>query len=332
MPLPFQLPFVSRGFAELTPAAVRTGVEAAAGAASSLAQLLGTEVDLRGRASPVHASPRAPAARVTLDLAALPGLAWLEVEPGLVVQLVDRLAGGEGAPATVTALTPVEAAALDLFALVALEGACGAAGLEAALSPRLARREDDARESAPWPVGTLSVELDVVAGPSRGRARLLLPPDAVRALRSSPALDRSLLALTASFRCGTAALLPAELEVLRPGDVILAEPGSGDRGALVLPGGFRLAGRLAESGFQVEELTMTTRTSQIPVTLEIELARLELPLAELARLEPGSFLPLTIDRRGLVTLRAGERAVARGELVDVDGAVGVRVLTLEVGP
>ena len=70
----------------------------------------------------------------------------------------------------------------------------------------------------------------------------------------------------------------------------------------------------------------------IPVMLEVELARVPLTLADLARLTPGSTLPLTLDRRGLVTLRLGERTVARGELVDVEGAVGVRVLSVEVAP
>jgi type III secretion protein Q len=43
-------------------------------------------------------------------------------------------------------------------------------------------------------------------------------------------------------------------------------------------------------------------------------------------------LPLAIDRRGLVTLRVGERAVARGELVDVEGVIGVRIVASEVWP
>lgn len=77
---------------------------------------------------------------------------------------------------------------------------------------------------------------------------------------------------------------------------------------------------------------MTDRNAQLPVTLEVELARVEITLADLSRLEPGMALPLGVDRRGLVTIRAGERPVARGELVDLDGAVGVRILSLEVGP
>jgi type III secretion protein Q len=33
-----------------------------------------------------------------------------------------------------------------------------------------------------------------------------------------------------------------------------------------------------------------------------------------------------------VLLRLGERAVARGQLVDIDGALGVRIEGLEVAP
>ena len=37
-------------------------------------------------------------------------------------------------------------------------------------------------------------------------------------------------------------------------------------------------------------------------------------------------------RRGLVTLRLGDRPFGRGELVEIEGAVGVRVLSVEVAP
>jgi type III secretion protein Q len=77
---------------------------------------------------------------------------------------------------------------------------------------------------------------------------------------------------------------------------------------------------------------MAEHRSHMPVTLEVELARFPVPLADLARLEAGAVLPLPVDRRGLVVLRAGEHAIARGELVDVDGAVGVRILSLEGQP
>ncbi len=114
--------------------------------------------------------------------------------------------------------------------------------------------------------------------------------------------------------------------------MVVVDPPADGRDALVLPGGLRALGRIEDGAFHLEETIMSERHAQLPVMLEVELARIEVPLAELARLEPGAVLPLALDRRGLVTLRACERAVARGELVDVEGAVGVRILSLELAP
>lgn len=325
MALPFDLPALSRGYAALSPAACATGVELAGAVARSLSALLGVEVTLVGRASPGRALHRGAAARVIVELAALPGTAVLEVDPALVVRALDLMAGGAGEGPLATALTPVEATALELLTLAALEGASGVAEVEAALSPRLAR-------SGPEPVSALGIELELSAGRVRGRARLLVPGAAVAALRRPQALVSSRLRLPASLRRGSAALTSAELEALTPGDVVVVDPPDDGRHALLLPGGLCAIGRLEEDTFHVEETTVSERHAQLPVLLEVELARVEIPLAELAHLEPGAVLPLALDRRGLVTLRAGERAVARGELVDVEGAVGVRILSLEGAP
>jgi len=72
--------------------------------------------------------------------------------------------------------------------------------------------------------------------------------------------------------------------------------------------------------------------SEYPLPLEVELARVPITLAELARLEPGAILPLPIDRRGAVTLKLGDRTFARGELVDVEGAIGVRIDAIAEAP
>lgn len=326
MPLPFQLPTLSSGFATLTPSARRLGVDVAAAAAEALREVLDTPVALLGRASPGPAWPRTPAARLAIDLDALPALATLEVEPSLVVRLLDRLAGGEGSAPGASALTPLEQAAFELLTLLALEAACSVTGVEQALRPRLARAAPDAA------AGALGVELELVTGTIRGRARLLLPVAAVRALGAGAEAAESPLRLPISVRRGTASLLPEELEGLEPGDVVLVQDPADGREALVLPGGFRAAGHLCPDGFHCEVTSMTTRTAQIPVTLEVELCRVEVPLGELARLAPGAVLPLCVDRSGQVTLRAGERTMARGELVEVDGAVGVRIASLEVDP
>lgn len=326
MALPFDLPALSRGFAELTPAARAVGAAVTRAAAQALSSLFGFEVHVSARATPARAPTRAPAARVGIDLTALPATALLEVEPGLVVALVDRLAGGSGDAGGASSLTPVEVAALELFALAAVDAACSVAPIEERLAPRIAR-------GCAEPGAPLAVELDVAADEIRGRARLLLPPAAVRALSGSPCLDVSgALALPVSIRRGEASVSAEDLEALAPGDVLVLDDPRDERAALVLPGGFRADGRLEDGVFRVEEIGMTERRLEIPIRLEVELARVELTLADLARLEPGAAIPLGLDRRGLVTLRAGERAIARGELVDVDGAIGVRIISVEVAP
>jgi type III secretion protein Q len=327
MALPFELPSVTRGYAALGPAARQAGLRAAEAVSRALTELLGEPVAVRGRAVPGWSGPLSPAARISLDLAAVCGAALLEVEPGLAAGTVDRLAGGPGQIAGATALTPVETSALELLALAALDGACTVPEIEARLSPRLVR-------SAPEPASPLAVELEVSAGPIAGRARLLVPAAATRAIGAATALAPAFptIAIPASLRGGLAALSPAELDALAPGDAVVLDAAPGERLSLVLPGGFHAAGRAEEDAFHVEEMSMTERAAEIPITLEVELCRFPVSLGDLARLEPGAVLPIPVDRRGLVVLRAGERAVARGELVDVDGAVAVRILAVEVAP
>lgn len=327
MPFPFDAPTLSRGYAALTPAARQTGARAMAAAAEALATVVGRAISIHARPVPGVAAPRAAAAPLALELGALPARAVLEVEPALVVAILDALVGGNEPVAPATVLTPVEASALDLLALVALDGACSVAEVEASLAPRLSRGLLE-------PPSALAVELDIVCGDARGRARLLVPEAAVRALAgaSEPRGAGEAISLPAALRCGSAPLSPEDAAALAPGDVVLLDAPPAAPDALVLPGGSRLNGRLEDRTFHVTEVTMKARTAELPVLLEVELARVEITVGELARLEPGAALPLAIDRRGVVTLRVGDRALGRGELVDVDGAVGVRVLTLEATP
>jgi type III secretion system YscQ/HrcQ family protein len=327
MPLPFDLPALSRGFGELTAGARHVGGECAAAACRSLSALLGREVSVEARAVPGVPGRHASSARVGVQLAALPARGVLEVEPPLVVGLVDLLAGGPGEGGAATTLTPIEAGALELLAIAALDGVCSMSAVEEALAPRLCDELSDVP-------GALAIELRVAAGAVTGRARLLLPPAAVRAF-AGPAADldaAQATRLAASLRSGRAPLSRQELDAIAPGDVVVIDPPADDLEDLVLPGGRRLRGRREAGTFTVEETTMPEKAAQLPITLEVELARVELSVGELARLEPGGVLTLPVDRRGLVTLRAGERPIARGELVDLDGAIGVRILSVEVAP
>jgi len=65
-----------------------------------------------------------------------------------------------------------------------------------------------------------------------------------------------------------------------------------------------------------------------PIELCIELARFTLPLSELSALRAGEVLCTGRAIGELVTLSAGGRAFARGELCEVEGEIGVRVAEL----
>jgi type III secretion system YscQ/HrcQ family protein len=327
MALPFDLPRVTRGYAALCRGARDAGARAAQGAARALIGVLGADLAVEGRPVAAEASPAAAQARLGIELAAVGEIAVLEGDAPLVALLVDRLAGGPGDARIARAPTPAAAAAVELLALSALDGACaGAPELHEAWSPRIARRAPGAVPSA------LCVDVLVSAGDLSGRARLLVPARAVAALRA-PAPPASRIRVGASLRSGSTALGGDDLAALAPGDVVLLDAGPGERGAIVLPGGVRLAVRIRDGELVVEEeASVSDLRSEIPVTIEVELARFPVALADLASLEPGAVLAAPIDRRGLVTLRAGDHAFARGELVDVDGAVGVRILAVEVAP
>lgn len=63
----------------------------------------------------------------------------------------------------------------------------------------------------------------------------------------------------------------------------------------------------------------------VPVTLAVELGRVNLTLARLADLRPGDVVELGRHSREPVELTSGGRLVARGELVQIDTELGVRV-------
>jgi type III secretion protein Q len=107
--------------------------------------------------------------------------------------------------------------------------------------------------------------------------------------------------------------------------------------ALVRPG-VSLTGDLESDGFRhartelrapSQEVTHVDPVlSELPVELEVELARVPLSLAELGALQPGAVLPLRVSPGDPVFLRAGDRRIARAELVEIEGEVAARVLGL----
>jgi flagellar motor switch protein FliM len=64
---------------------------------------------------------------------------------------------------------------------------------------------------------------------------------------------------------------------------------------------------------------------ELPVDVVCELGRVSMSGREVLELRPGAVIPVGRPLAGPVDLTVGGRVVARGELVDVEGEIGVRV-------
>jgi len=64
---------------------------------------------------------------------------------------------------------------------------------------------------------------------------------------------------------------------------------------------------------------------ELPVQITCEIGRVTLTAKEILDLRPGAVVPVGRPLAGPVDLTAGGRVIARGELVDVEGELGVRV-------
>jgi type III secretion system YscQ/HrcQ family protein len=75
----------------------------------------------------------------------------------------------------------------------------------------------------------------------------------------------------------------------------------------------------------VESLDSTMVLADAPIEVVAELGRIMLRADEVAGLSPGVVLGLRLERTTAVTLRVAGQPWAEGELVNIDGEVGVRV-------
>jgi flagellar motor switch protein FliM len=66
----------------------------------------------------------------------------------------------------------------------------------------------------------------------------------------------------------------------------------------------------------------------LPVEVTCELARVTMTAREILELRPGSTISLAKAVDTAVDLVAGGRVIARGELVDLEGQLGVRISSL----
>ena len=68
--------------------------------------------------------------------------------------------------------------------------------------------------------------------------------------------------------------------------------------------------------------------ADVPVVVRVEMGRVAMTLGELAAIRAGTVLELRKDPRAPVALMVEDRIVGTGELVTVEGELGVRILSL----
>lgn len=195
-----------------------------------------------------------------------------------------------------------------------------------------------------------------------GWARLFMLPSEVMTSAPARPLDTALV-LELSIIAARATLSAADVAALGVGDVIIPdgwtarpEHGAGHwtgelvaRSAvgaptLTLTAGPSLMVSRLERGASVHESTsndatkgsgpMTTEqrnqalAAEVPVEVGIEIGRLALTVGELAALVPGAVLVTGIAVGQPLILRVGTKVVGRGDLVVVDGELGVKLRDL----
>ncbi|MBK7858233.1 MAG: FliM/FliN family flagellar motor switch protein [Archangiaceae bacterium] len=341
------------------PALAEAAQQLLAACVKSLSEHLGTKVALTGELTPTWLNPFEGLSRFSVfamfDLTAVGTIACLEVDALTLGGLLSRIAGSSQKLALPLSLTRLEEAAFGWVLLLALEAVRANPLLEKLFAPRLMSVHTERAEA----LGKLDCRkrhLSFHVRPelegTRGIMRLIVPAPAIeRACHHvepgvGGALDYAVgeARIAARVMVGLAPLSLADLGSLTAGDVVVFDGvklsgGSASGAARLETRTFELAGHVGAAGFTftrartraiTEETQMVKDAADpaLPVEVEVELTRLLLPVAELATLKPGAVLPLHINAAQPVMLRIGDRAVARAEIVEIDGELGARIISM----
>lgn len=330
---------------------------------SALSELLDAPVRVILRRAEPLSGPRpiAGGAAVTIAPAEAPQLARaivVEADVALVATATARVverrpprvldAAAVASPASAGALAAIVAAALrranEGMAMRVL-----AAGPAPALEADVARLGQE----------LLGVALTVLLADDAYEARVVLPRSAVLGAGGSPwnaGAVAALGSLPLSIPVVAHALVVTALDLARlgVGDALMLEPWPLGRAGGRLAGPVRLAapssstgvaaqlgedGRLVLRGEVVplcaEETEMTEATDRggiieaigdVPVVVRVEIGEASMPAREWASLGAGDVVALGRRVGEAVTLRVGGVPVARGDLVEIEGEVGVRIV------
>ncbi len=345
------------------PSVADAGNDALGKIAVQLSQSLGAEVRLEGTVTDAAINPFGGLSRFSafalIELGAVGQLAVLELDLLTLNTVLALVAGSPARMSAPTRLTQVEEAAFGWLCLLALACIRKVGLLQTHFGPRLLAvyiERGEILERVDCRVRHLAVELVVKVGDTAGAARLLLPAPACdtaiasieEQLPSEIAEEVAAAKVTMRTCFGRCVLDARDMAGLQLGDVVMFNTPAAATGQLVGPARlvtstFELHGHFSPDGFTFSRVeTRATSLPQVPtmrpkddanlptlpVEVEIELTRVRISVAELATLRPGAVLSLRIGVTEPVTLRVGDRAVARAELVDIEGEIGARIIGL----
>ena len=316
-------------------------------------QLLGAPITMEATA------PRVVSAEQVGDAIFDPGVAIaidgpdglravVTLDARIAAVLVDRALGGEGGP-TIGGPAPLSSTEAGVVAFL-----CAYALRQLALSWVVARVEVQ-EPAALLPEETaLRSDISLYIAGDRGLARFVMGRSSLPQAQAREPGQRS-LPVTLVARRGRASLTRRDLRSLEHGDVVVladaydhvrVQP-RGDSSTTwectEEEGALRIARCIerpkTEVGQGAKQVTETptgdsptevqrATLGDVPIEVSVELARFTLPLAELSSLRPGEILTSGVALTDRVALRAGDKVIAMGELIEVDGEVGVRINTL----
>jgi flagellar motor switch/type III secretory pathway protein FliN len=331
----------------------------------ALTTVIGAPVEVMVRAAVATAEPRpvddavgvvfAPADRPDMVHAFLVAFE-LALATNVVARCLKRTAPSVQAPGA--AATPAVAGALGAILCAAARAAGVPVPLRVlAAGPAHPLEADLARANGGLVVATATVLLARDAF----LARLAVPaqlvagaaPPAINAVALATALGPVALDLPI-VACATSATV-ADVASLRSGDVwlpgawpmrllsrtqpvgpvLLAAPSSsvgiraevGEDGRLVLRGMLEaLCATETEMADSTEETELVRAVGEVPVVVRVEVGEARMQAREWAALRPGDVVTLRKRIGESVMLRVGGVPVARGDLVEVEGEVGVRIV------
>lgn len=293
-----------------------------------------------------------PVGFVSYELTIHPGLGsiHLQVARSFLVRLISRALREQ----TAGALLASDSGVIEFLLLSILERINQRVALPFQFSLQ------ESRGNLPFTSRGLSLSIALGMAGISGSIRLFFPCEAIARMRDQapappppPALDQVCWPLTIS--AGNAEFTPDELSSLEPGDMVIyaadAEmllppnlggtwPGIGWKGQVVssTPYQFKVDRYFEQRSLAMDEVARpisenggagqrqeSPDLTQLPVRLHVVLGQVDLSLAEISSMISGTVLELDKGKSDPVHLAVNGRILGTGELVEIDGKLGVRI-------